>query len=134
MNNEWMQLVMRRKSYGMQANLSEHGQKMFFMVSTNLEKFKSFIFESSFLDTYEIDDETLGKIKNDDVELMFFGFKYLAGALFGAKTLQIKDEKIQAKVEEIKSGQADREKDAENAYEELMADRDALMKQANEKK
>ncbi len=133
MNNEWMQLVMRRKSYGFQANLSEHGQKMFFMVSTNLEKFKAFIFDSSFLDTYEIDDETLEKIKDDDIELMFFGFKYLAGALFGAKTLQIKDEKIQAKVKEIKDSQANREQDAEKAYEELVADRDALTKQANAK-
>lgn len=133
MNNEWMQLVMRRKSYGIQANLSEHGQKMFFMVSTNLEKFKSFIFDSSFLDTYEIDDETLEKIKADDVALMFFGFKYLAGALFGAKTLKVKDEKIQARVKEMKASQGDREKEAEKAYEQLVADRDALSKQVKEK-
>ncbi len=134
MNNEWMQLVMRRKSYGFQANLSEHGQKMFFMVSTNLEKFKSFVFESSFLDTYIIDDETLEKIKNDDVQLMLFGFKYLAGSLFGAKTLKIKDEKIQARVAKMKASQGDREKEAEKAYEQLVADRDALAKQVNETK
>ncbi len=133
MNDEWMQLVMRRKSYGMQANLSEQGQKMFFMVSTNLEKFKSFVFESSFLDTYEIDDETREKIKNDDIELMFFGFKYLAGSLFGAKTLKVKDDKIQARVAKMKASQGEREKEAEAAYEQLVADRDALTKQVQEK-
>ena len=83
---------------------------------------------------YEIDAETQEKIKNDDIALMFFGFKYLAGSLFGAKTLKIKDEKIQAKVQEIKDSQGNREEDAQKAYEELIADRDALSKQLNEKK
>lgn len=134
MNNEWMQLVMRRKSYGFQANLSEAGQKMFFMVSTNLEKFKSFIFDSSFLDTYEVDDETLAKIKEDDIALMFFGFKYLAGSLFGAKTLKIKEEKIKAQVAKMKTSQGDREQEAEKVYKELVADRDALTKQLHKVK
>lgn len=133
MNNEWMQLVMRRKSYGIQANLSEQGQKMFFMVSTNLEKFKAFVFESSFLETYDVDDETLKEIKDDDIALMFFGFKYLAGSLFGAKTLKVKDEKIKARVEKMKNSQADREKEAEETYKQLLADRDALMKQSKKK-
>ena len=129
MNNEWMQLVMRRKSYGFQASMSPEGQKMFFMISTNLEKFKSFVFESSFLKTYNVDEKELEEIKNDDIKLMFFGFKYLAGALFGAKTLQIQEEKIKAHVEKIKESQSDREAEAEETYNQLIADRDALMSQ-----
>ncbi len=134
MNVQWMQLVMRRKSYGFQASMSPEGQSMFFMVSTNLEKFKTFVFESSFLDTYEIDPKELEEIKNDDVKLMFFGFKYLAGALFGAKTLQVKKEKIDARVEKMKNSQADREAGAEETYKKLIADRDALMAQNAEYK
>lgn len=134
MNNEWMQLVMRRKSYGFQASMSPEGQKMFFMVSTNLEKFKKFIFESSFLETYDVDEKELEEIKNDDIKLMFFGFKYLAGALFGAKTLQVKQEKIDARVEKMHETQGEREAGAEEAYKQLVADRDALMEQNKELK
>ncbi len=133
MNNEWMQLVMRRKSYGFQATMSPEGQKMFFMISTNLEKFKEFVFESSFLTTYTVDEKELEEIKNDDIKLMFFGFKYLAGALFGAKTLDVKKEKIDARAEEIKMTQDEREAEAEDTYNQLVADRDALMTQKEDK-
>lgn len=59
MNRGWMELVMRRKSFGQQATLSEPAKKMFFMASTNLEKFRDFIFHSSFLQIYDIDAATL---------------------------------------------------------------------------
>ena len=53
MNKEWLRLVMRRKSFGYQASLSESAKRMFFMASTDLDSFRDFVFNSSFLDTYE---------------------------------------------------------------------------------
>jgi len=126
MNKEWMELVMRRKSFGMQATLSEAAQKIFFMASTNLDNFRDFIFNSSFLDTYKIDQSTLDRIKEDDIELMKFSFKYLASSLFGTKDLQIKEEKISARAEEMKKSQGDAEKRAEETYKSLLEDRDRL--------
>lgn len=128
MNREWMELVMRRKSFGMQATLSEPAQKMFFMASTDLDKFRSFVFGDSFLDTYEVDQNTLDTIKEDDIALMKFSFKYLSSSLFGTKELKIKEEKIKAKVKEIKEKQGDSEKRAEETYKELKAERDKLKK------
>jgi Fe-S-cluster containining protein len=52
MNKEWLRLVMRRKSFGHQATLSEPAKRMFFMASTDLDSFRRFIFESSFLERY----------------------------------------------------------------------------------
>ena len=126
MNKEWLRLVMRRKSFGLQATLSESAKRMFFMASTDLDTFRKFIFESSFLDTYEIDTETIAKIKEDDVALMLFSFKYMANTLFGAAGLSIKAEKIQKKVEEIKSRQDEALQQAEKEYEELKAERARL--------
>ena len=102
MNREWLRLVMRRKSFGLQASLSEQAKRMFFMASTDLATFRKFVFESSFLDTYEVDDETIAKIKEDDVALMHFSFKYLAATLFGAEGLKIKDEKVKEKIDQMK--------------------------------
>lgn len=119
MNKEWLRLVMRRKSFGIQATLSEQAKRMFFMASTDLSTFRRFILESSFLDTYEIDDEMVEKIKTDDVELMLFSFQYLAATLFGAKFLTIREEKIKAKVAQIKQRQDESVLQSVKEYEEL---------------
>jgi hypothetical protein len=124
MNKEWLRLVMRRKSFGHQATLSEQAKRMFFMASTDIATFRKFVFESSFLETYEIDAETIAKIKEDDVELMLFSFKYLAATLFGAKFLKIREEKIKAKIAEIKQRQDDSVMQSIKEYEELKAESD----------
>ena len=129
MNKEWLRLVMRRKSFGLQATLSEAAKRMFFMASTDLDTFRKFIFESSFLDTYEIEPATLEKIRSDDVELMMFSFVYLASTLFGAPGLTIKEEKIKNKVQEIKQRQDESLQQAEREYEELKAERDRMLKE-----
>ncbi len=123
MNKEWLRLVMRRKSFGHQATLSEQAQRMFFMASTDLDSFRKFVLESSFLDTYIIDDETVEKITNDDIELMLFSFKYLANALFGAEGLSMREDKIQAKVEEIKQRQDESVLESIKAYKDIKAAR-----------
>lgn len=128
MNKEWLRLVMRRKSYGHQASLSEQAKRMFFMASTDIDHFRRFVFESTFLETYEVDEETIDKISNDDVELMLFSFQYLAATLFGAQTMTIKKDKIKAKVEEIKNRQDDVVEQSVKEYEEYKAEREAEKK------
>lgn len=119
MNREWLRLVMRRKSFGIQASLSEQAKRMFFMASTDLATFRKFVFESSFLDIYEIDDETIAKIKEDDVALMLFSFKYLAATLFGAEGLKIKDEKVKEKIDQMKKQQEAAVLQSVKDYEDL---------------
>ncbi len=134
MNKEWLRLVMRRKSFGYQASLSEAAKRMFFMASTDLDSFRNFVFESSFLDTYVVDDETLAKIREDDVELMLFSFKYLANTLFGAEGMKIRPEKIEAKVREIKERQDKVLQEAEKEYQELKAEYERRKKEREAKK
>ena len=132
MNKEWLRLVMRRKSFGHQANLSESAQRMFFMASTDLDHFRRFIFESSFLDTYDVDQETIEKIKEDDVALMLFSFQYLANTLFGAEGMKLKKEKIKEKIEELKQRQGDSLHDIEEEYKQLKAERKRLSQEEEE--
>jgi len=134
MNRGWMELVMRRKSFGHQANLSEQAQKMFFMASTNLEKFRDFIFSSSFLDIYDVEQETLDAIKEDDIELMKFSYVYLASSLFGTGDLKMKEEKVKAKVAELKGKQHEASEQAIKTYEDLKKDRDQYKEYLDEQK
>ncbi|PIE55715.1 MAG: zinc/iron-chelating domain-containing protein [Desulfobulbus propionicus] len=124
MNKEWLRLVMRRKSFGRQAELSEQAQRMFFMASTDLESFRSFVFDSQFLQTYEVDAQTVEKIRDDDVELMLFAFKYLASALFGAQVLQLNQEKVRAKIAKMRKNQEESLRRAEEEYLELKKERE----------
>jgi Fe-S-cluster containining protein len=128
MNKGWMELVMRRKSFGYQATLSEQAKRMFFMASTDLDQFRSFVFESSFLQTYDVDQETLASIRDDDVELLLFSYKVLASMLFGTNDVQVKPEVLKAKVEAIKRDQEDKgktmEERAEHDYKKIKQDWD----------
>jgi Fe-S-cluster containining protein len=105
MNKGWMEIVMRRKSFGHQATLSEQAKRMFFMASTDTDQFRSFIFNSSFLKTYDVDQETLDRIKDDDDELLLFSYKILASMLFGTEDVKVKPDVLKAKVESIKKDQ-----------------------------
>ncbi len=60
---------------------------MFFMTAYNIDKFRKFIFESSFLEHFEVDQSTQDRIKTDDQELLKFGFKWLKFGLLGERTM-----------------------------------------------
>ena len=90
-NEGWMEFMLRKKSFGFQAELSEEGRAMFFMVSSNVDKLRRFIFESSFLEKYEVEEELLEQIRTDDVALLKFGLDWLQSALFGADKVKLKE-------------------------------------------
>jgi Fe-S-cluster containining protein len=117
MNKGWMELVMRRKSFGYQATLSEQAKRMFFMASTDLDQFRSFIFDSSFLQTYDVDPETLEKIKEDDVALLLFSYSLRASMLFGTNDVKVKPEVLKAKVNALKEDQEQKGKTMEERAE-----------------
>ncbi|MBW2521265.1 MAG: YkgJ family cysteine cluster protein [Deltaproteobacteria bacterium] len=105
MNKGWMELVMRRKSFGYQATLSEQAKRMFFMASTDLEQFRSFVFDSSFLKAYEVDPEELDRIREDDEEMLLFSYRVLASMLFGTNDVTVRPDVLKARVEAIKKEQ-----------------------------
>jgi len=91
-NEGWMDLIVRKKSLPPSMKLSEQSKKMFFLVCYNIDKFKKFVFESSFLDRYAIEKKDLDKIQDDDIELLKFGFEWLKVTFFqeGKDTFKVK--------------------------------------------
>jgi Fe-S-cluster containining protein len=82
MNMDWTDLMVLKRSFPPSIKLTDQAKQMFFIASYNIEKFRKFVFESSFLERYYIDDETLEKIRNDEIELLRFGLKWLKSILF----------------------------------------------------
>lgn len=60
-------------------------QDMILMALYDPDRFRVFVFESSFLDKFTVDEEILDKIRADDVDLLYFGSQWLRFALFGQK-------------------------------------------------
>jgi hypothetical protein len=65
---------------------------MFFTTCYDIDQFKKFVFESSFLNLYQIDDETINKIKQDEVALLVFGFRWLKWVLYKIGDFKINQE------------------------------------------
>jgi Fe-S-cluster containining protein len=91
MNRDWKALQMRKNIPG-QTELDEKKQAQFYIASYDMDSFRRFVFESRFLRIFDIDDETIKKLKSDETELMKFGFKYLKYILMLEQTLSLKDE------------------------------------------
>lgn len=63
---------------------------MYWTALYDIDKFRLFVFESSFLKRFEVDNDELDRIKNDDEELLRFGFKWILFSLFGEKRIKVK--------------------------------------------
>ena len=64
--------------------------KMAFMATYNIDMFRNFLFNSSFLKRYKVKSAILKKIKTDDVELVKFGFVWVKYYIWGIKTKYIR--------------------------------------------
>jgi len=64
--------------------------KMAFMATYNIDRFRDFVFQSSFLKRYRIKSAILKKLKTDDVQLLKFGFEWVKVFVWGLKSKQIR--------------------------------------------
>lgn len=82
--------------FGKGGKLSPPQMEMFHMVCYNIDKFRIFVFESSFLKRFDVEEERIEKMKTDDVELMRFGFDWLRFLIFQETRLKISDQERDA--------------------------------------
>lgn len=88
MNRGWKEILFRRDLPG--HALDDKKQKAFYMACYDVDRFRRFIFESKFLETFDIEEERLEKIRNDELEVMKLGFDYTKYVLGIEETLKKK--------------------------------------------
>jgi len=88
MNREWKEIQLRRNAPGL--NLDANKQAQIYTASYDLDRFKRFVFESKFLEVFDIDKEEIEKIKNDEIALMTLGVKYIKYLLLLEEALKVK--------------------------------------------
>ncbi len=68
--------------------------EMFHQASYDLDAFRTFVFESTFLSRFDVAEDKLEAIRTDDVALMAFAFRWLRFALFAEPTMRVRPEAI----------------------------------------
>ena len=131
MNEDWMEVVLKAKTLG----FVEFGQKsldLFFMVSSNLDMFRDFVFNSNFLEAYEIEPAVVEKIKGDELALLKFSLKWLRFTMFGEGDFKVKDEARQVAKERQKAAALEKARLAEQRAKKALAKKpEDVMKEAD---
>ncbi len=88
MNDLWVDIdsIFRANPWGTQGT-DNPALKMAFMACFNIDVFKKFIFESTFLSRFDLHGEKIEKLKKSDVDLMKFGFDWIKLFLTGSGPL-----------------------------------------------
>ncbi len=80
-------------------------QDMCLMALYDPDRFREFVFKSSFFQKFHVDEDIVEKIRNEDVALLYFASQWLRFALFGKKGfLKIDREYLERKKREVLGG------------------------------
>ena len=78
------------------ASLSPEKMHMFFVACYDLDKFREFVFESTLLQRFEVDEDFVEEMRYSEEGLLRFAFLWLRFSLFGEKTVKLKPEVVEA--------------------------------------
>jgi len=132
MNKDWMEVVLKAKTLGL-VEFKQKSLDLFFMVSSNLDMFRDFVFNSNFLNSYEISSDEIERIKGDDLELLKFSLKWLRFTMFGEGDFRVRDDARQkARERQAARAEAGRKEEQERAKKALSKTPDEIMKEADE--
>lgn len=107
-NRGWVDILMKLASWRslggpMGRSPALQTKKMFFMVSTDVDAFRRFVFESRFLQTYEIDAEVVERLRSEDELLLQLGFDWMKNVLFNEPTIRLREDVMQAAIAKTRS-------------------------------
>lgn len=75
-NRDWQTAFLSR-SLPQEESLSSRRQALFHMTCYDLDAFRRFVLESSFLDQFEVDPDTVERIRENDKDLLLFALRYM---------------------------------------------------------
>ena len=91
LNRQWFEIILKRNALNHPAE-DARASAVFSMVAYDLDRFRHFVFETPFLEIYEIPQEVAAVLQESDSELLRFGYKYIKMVLLIEDALQMKEE------------------------------------------
>lgn len=107
-NRGWMDLLMKMASWKVMGGpwgkeLDAKTKKMFFMATTDPDAFRRFVFETKFLEAYDVDPEFVERIKTDDEMLMKMAFDWLKSIIFNEETFALREPVLRQAIAKARS-------------------------------
>jgi len=100
-------------------SLSPERMHMLFVACYDLDKFREFVFQSTLLERFEVDEDFVEEMGYNDETLLRFAFLWLRFSLFGEPTVRAKEDAVEAiRGEMEKEKEMARKQRAEHAEEE----------------
>jgi len=65
--------------------------EIFHTACYDLDRFRDFVFGSTFLSRFELEDSLVATLRDDDVALLRFAFRWLRFALFAEPTMKVRE-------------------------------------------
>lgn len=93
MNESYKEIT--HHDYFQKGNKLDSGRtKMLHTACYDLKEFRRFLFETRFFDIYDVEKEVIEKIKEDEEELLSFGYRWIRFNLFSEDTMRLKDKEM----------------------------------------
>jgi len=86
----YRELVSHPWFIGGERQLDPRRMEMFYTACYDVDKFRSFVFESTFLRRFELEPELTERLRTDDLALLRFAFRWLRYALFAEPTMTVR--------------------------------------------
>jgi len=87
----WRQLILKKKSTGPTVGKpSKRSLQLFFMACYDLDRFREFVESPSFNEVYDVPEELRATIRNDETELLQFGYRFLRQVMFDEPSIATK--------------------------------------------
>jgi hypothetical protein len=81
-------------------------QHMFRMACYDLDTFRRFVFETKFLEVFQVEEEAIEQIKTDDLALLELAFRWIRFGLVCGDVLPIKEEVAESRRKELEGSSA----------------------------
>ena len=91
-NKAWVDIILDKKIRGEGVDPDERSLNLFFMGSYDMDSFRKFVFESRFLEIFDVEDKEIEIIQNDEIELLKFAHNWLKYVLYKEPTMALKEE------------------------------------------
>ena len=72
-------------------------QEMCRMALYDLDRFRRFVLKSRFLEIFQVEEELVERLKDDDLSLMNLAYRWLEFGLFSGETLRIREDHLKGK-------------------------------------
>lgn len=90
MMGESFKCLMSNESWQKGEPLQPGKLEMYLMACYDLDRFRRFVFETRFLQLFDIDEARVEAIRTDDEELLDFAMEWLRFSLFNERTMKVK--------------------------------------------